>query len=284
MVGRLGVPRHGLVEDQGVEVGLSGKPDRRPEPGQDNRGPEQQAAPQPEIGDAGPIALESEPGDDREERHDQPDRPLGQGGQAQAGEEQQVGGGAAGAPGRIVDCPRPAVGPEQDGEQFQKGQGHVDLADPSVPHHQGRGQEDRRCQPGGPSAEQPPGEREDDKHGADAREEGRKTGRHLVDAAAQGAEQGDAPEVERRLVVVPLAVQAGHQEVLDGPRLEQHFPRDLGVARFVRVPEVAAADAGQQHGGGCGGEDEVGKQASSHGSNPATGESASAVLRRRAQR
>ena len=52
----------------------------------------------------------------------------------------------------------------------------------------------------------------------------------------------DRPELERRLVGVDLAVQVRHQVLAAGAHLARH----LGVARLVGVPQIAAADAGQE--------------------------------------
>ena len=104
--------------------------------------------------------------------HDQSHRALGQGRQAGAGEEGEVRPGPP-PPGRPVRGAEVSPRPEQDRQQFQKRERHVDLADPRVPHDEGRSQKDRRREPRRRPAEEPAGEREDDQHGTDAGEERR---------------------------------------------------------------------------------------------------------------
>ena len=229
----VGVARHVLAQHQDLEVLAAGDQHRRHQPGQDDSRPDREPGRDPHRAQHVAAARRDRPDDDREQRRQQADGTLGERGQAGGDEEPAVEH-------------RPLLGeaaheaPER--ERHERDQRHVDLADPPLPEDLGRGDEDQRRPPGDAAVEQARGDAVEQEQRGERGRHRRQTGGDLVHAAGEVRGDGDRPEVERRLLRVDAAVEVRHDPVA----VLAHLARHLGVARLVRVPEVAGADSRQE--------------------------------------
>ena len=231
MVPGIGVAGDVLAQDDLVQIFAPAGDSGRDQPGEHHRGPDQQAESDAQAAQLLPVFRDGEEDQDCKERREEPGGALGQGGQARGDEEERIEA-------------RPALGvsahPEPDPQRDEEREEHVDLAETPLPEDLETGGESAGGDPGGSPVEQSLAEQEDQQRRADRRQGGRDAGGDLPHVVP--GESEDQPEEKRRFLRVDAAVEPRDCPGAGIP----HLAGDLGIARLVRVPEVAPAQAGEE--------------------------------------